>query len=553
MQRFSWVVAVGLAMGVAGAGVAHAQICSYTDLVSGVAQTASTTPQSFRFNQTAQFWTAVAVRPAPGSDWNLTVYDTAAAFPGCVTTVLGSSALASGVDLVVGDFNTGHNALDVRYPQVTRASGAGDATVEWDAGANSLVVNGPLVNRATGATDVIEVWDVQLQAGHDYRFLFSRTGADVKLLLFKSGPGVYWASRPAALFEVTGDQDYTPTSTGFFGVVIINDDGAAGSYTLGVGECRAPDALTSGVSVSTAGLAERDYQFDQNHTFFMAIGARGASNWNVETYSGAGGGTYPSCLSGQLASSSQAAPSVDFVVGNFASQLPGIFFARVHLDQDQGSGSAQVEWDSGADFVLVNGASINRTTDASDVLEVWDTFLTSGQTYQVLFSTSGADLKLLLFGPGTSWAGRSAAILTRSGDPAYQQYVATNTGWHGVVVVNENGATGSYELRINQGVVGIEDGEAPATALAGLVPNPARGQARIHFALHDAVAVSFEVLDIAGRVVAETPDEERSAGRWTLAWDGRGRSGARLSPGIYFLRMRVAGRAIALRKFALLD
>jgi hypothetical protein len=538
---------------VAGAGAGHAQVCSYPDLVSGAAQTASATPQPFRLNQTAQFWTGVAVRAAVGSDWNLEVYQTTAAFPACVSTVLGVSSGTSGVDFVVGDFNPTHNPLALYYPQVTRASGAGDATVEWDAGTNSLVVNGPLINRATGATDVIEVWDVQLQAGHDYRFLFSRTGADVKLLLFKSGPGAYWAGRSAALFEVTGNQDYTPTSSGFFGVVVINDNGAAGSYSLGVGECRAPDALTSGVSVSTSGLAERDYVFDQNHTFFMALGARGSSNWNVQAYSGAGGGTYPSCLSGQLASSSQAAPTVDFVVGNFTAQLPGVFYARVHLDQDQGSGSAQVEWDGGADYVLVNGASINRATDANDVLEVWDVFLTSGQTYQVLFNTTGADLRLLLFTPGTSWAGRSSAILTRTGDPAYQQYVATNTGWHGVVVVNENGAAGSYELRINQGVVGIEDGEAPATALAGLVPNPARGRASIHFALHDAAPVSFEVLDIAGRVVAETPDEERSAGRWTLAWDGRGRSGARLSPGVYFLRMRVAGRAIALRKFALLD
>lgn len=538
---------------VTGADAALAQVCTYTDLVSGAAQTASVSPLDYRFNQSTQFWTAVAVRSAAATDWNLEVYQTAAAYPACLSTALASSSRTSGVDLVVGDFNPTHDPLGVYYPRLNRATGSGDGTVEWDSGANALVVNGPLVNRATGATDVVEVWDVLLQAGHDYRFLFSRTGADVKLLLFKSTAGPYWVGRSAALFEVTGNQSYTPTSSGYFGVVVINDNGAAGSYTLGVGECRDPDILTSGVSVSTSGLAERTYQFDQNATFFTAIGARGASNWNLETYSGGGGGTYPSCLSSQLASSSQAAPTVDFVVANFTAQLPGIFFARVHLDQDQGSGSAQVEWDSGADYVVVNGASINRTTDASDVLEVWDVFLTSGQTYQVLFNTSGANLKLLLFGPGTSWTGRSSALFTRSGSPAYQPYVATNTGWHGVVAVNEDGAAGSYELRINQGVVAVGDAEAPATGLSGLVPNPARGAARIHFALHEPSAVSFQVLDVAGRVVSETPNREWSPGRWTLGWDGRGRSGTRLAPGVYFLRMSVAGRPVALKKIALLE
>src|SRR6185369_15519699 len=191
--------------------------------------------------------------------------------------------------------------------------------------------------------------------------------------------------RASRLFEVTANTTYTPTTSGFYGVVVVNDNGVSGSYSVGVGECRTPDLLTSGVSVSTSGLAERSYQCDQSATFFTAIGARGTSNWNVETFSGNGAGVYPSCLSSQLAASSLAAPAVDLVVGDYTAQLVGPFYARVHLDQDQGSGSARVEWDSGADFITVGGSAIDRATDANDVLEVWDVFFNSGQTYNILF------------------------------------------------------------------------------------------------------------------------------------------------------------------------
>ena len=552
-QSLRMMLVLSVAWTAGRATLAEAQ-CSAPLLVSGTSQTAVGTPSTYTINQISQYWTAVGVRSGAGSDWNLTLYQDAVAFPTCVDVPLASSALASGVDFVVGDFNSGHNPLAVSYPRVTRASGAADGTVEWDAGANALTVNGPLLNRTTGATDVLEVWDVNLSAGHDYRIQFSRTGADVKVLLFKSGAGPYWVGRSAKLLEATGDVNYTPTSSGYFAIVVVNDNGAAGSYTLGVGECRAPDELLSGVSVSTSGAAERDYWFDQNATFFMAVGARGASNWDIEAFSAEGGSTYPNCLTGQLASSSLAAPTVDMVVANFNAQLIGNFFARVHLNQYQGSGSARVEWDSGSDFLVINGAPVDRTTDANDVLEVFDAHFTSGTTYQVLFNTTGADLRLLVFGPATTWAGRSAAVLSRSGSPNYQSYVPNATGWHGLVVVNENGAAGGYQLRINQGVVGVGDVvEGPPTALEGMHPNPARGPAGIHFALHHEARVSFQVLDVQGRVVSETQERDWGPGRWTAAWDGKSRGGGRLSAGVYFLRMRVQGQPVALKKFALLD
>src|SRR5204862_7926536 len=142
-----------------------------------------------------------------------------------------------------------------------------------------------------------------LNAGTPYTFTFSATGAAAKLLLFRSGAGVYWAGRNSALFEVTSSTSYTPASSGYYGVVVINDDGASGSFSVGVGACVTPTVLTAGTSVTTSGLAERYYTFHQSASYWSAIGVRGSSDWNLETLSSPSGGAYPVCMSGQIASS----------------------------------------------------------------------------------------------------------------------------------------------------------------------------------------------------------------------------------------------------------
>jgi len=543
-----------------GVGPARAQ-CSYTALSSGTAVTVSSSPQPCSFNQSSnRYYAAVAARPASG-DWNVEVYQSTDAFPACVATLLGSSTRTSGVDFVVGDFNydmfpNPHNPLGTYYPLVTRVSG-GDATVEWDDGPNSLVLNAPLLSRSTGSSDVIEVWDANLTAGTNYTFTFAPTGADLKLLLFKSGAGTYWAGRNAALFEVTTTTTFTPSSSGFHGVVVINDNGAAGSYALGVGTCQAPTSLVSGTTATTL-QAEKYYSFSQSATFWTAVGVRGASDWNLEVYQSGSGAAYPVCFATQLGASALATPVVDFVVGDFNELLIGTHYARVHLNQDLGSGTATVEWDDGLDFFDPDPLdpppgptpTISRTTGPTDVLEVWDVYFENNVTYQIYFNTTGADLRLFLFPPSVDWAGRSAAVHQQTGGLLAMPFTAGETDYYGLVVVNDNGAVGSYELRVfREGIVGVGDRGLPPTSLGGVGPNPAHGAIQIHFALHEAAPVSFEILDIAGRRVAETPARVWEPGRWSTTWRPEG---PRVSAGIYFVTMKVGERVIARRKFALI-
>lgn len=552
------------------AGNAGAQCVVPTALASGTVATASASPQPYSFNQSSGFYSAVAVRPAAGSDWNIDVFQSQAAFPTCLSTVLGSSVRTAGVDFVIADFRTTHTPIGIYYPQAARVGGAGSATVEWDSGANNILVNDPLLSRSTGASDVIEVWDVALNAGSTYTFTFNRTGADLKLLLFKSGPGAYWAGRDAKLLEATGTTTYTVPggATGFYGVVVINDDGAAGSYTLGVGRCETPTALISGTTASPTTKAEAYYSFNQPADFFWtAVGVRGTSDWNIEAYGSLSGGSYPACFGGPLGSSALAAGNVDFVVANFnVAVLAAPYYVRAYLNQGIGSGTGTVEWDNGgnlSDIIDPGGpppggppatSTLTRTTGATDVLECWDLYLTQGTQYQFYLTSTGPAVKMFLLPANLVWGSRSDAILQVTPSLTAAPFVATMTGFHGLVVVNEDGTAGSYNLRIyEQGAVAVEAATPAATDLSGIVPNPSRGPVQIRFALHEPGAVGFQMLDVAGRVVSETAEREWSAGRWSLAWDGRSSSGSRLAAGIYFLRMKVAGRPLGIRKFALVE
>lgn len=94
-----------------------------------------------------------------------------------------------------------------------------------------------------------------------------------------------------------------------------------------------------------------------------------------------------------------------------------------------------------------------------------------------------------------------------------------------------------------------------AFALLPSAPNPMTSAALVRFDLPSRSRVKVVVYDAAGREVARLADEETGAGRRTLRWDGRDRSGALARAGLYLIRMEAigAGRAsfVAERKLAI--
>ncbi len=68
-------------------------------------------------------------------------------------------------------------------------------------------------------------------------------------------------------------------------------------------------------------------------------------------------------------------------------------------------------------------------------------------------------------------------------------------------------------------------------------PNPTRGAASIALDLPNNIAGSVEIFDATGRLVRRIHDGPITAGRRTIAWDGRDRDGAKAAPGVYTVRL----------------
>jgi hypothetical protein len=210
-------------------------VCDYNTLTGDVTQTATTDPTVYQFTQAPAYWSAVAVRPQAGDDWDISVFSSTAADPTCVANVLASSTFGgSNLDFVIGDFN--FNPIGTYYPRVSHFAGSQSASVQWDDGADLISVDGAPVTQSLASSDLIRVSDVFLNTGTTYTFdFYPKGGSGAHLLLFRNtGGGVYWVGRSAAQFDVTGPVNFVAPATGYYGVVVTNDEATSFTYALGI-------------------------------------------------------------------------------------------------------------------------------------------------------------------------------------------------------------------------------------------------------------------------------------------------------------------------------
>jgi len=72
-----------------------------------------------------------------------------------------------------------------------------------------------------------------------------------------------------------------------------------------------------------------------------------------------------------------------------------------------------------------------------------------------------------------------------------------------------------------------------------VVPNPFNASTTVHFTLPGRMAVSAEVISVAGGRVRVLADEAvLGPGDVRLTWDGRTEQGLAAASGVYFIRLR---------------
>ena len=69
------------------------------------------------------------------------------------------------------------------------------------------------------------------------------------------------------------------------------------------------------------------------------------------------------------------------------------------------------------------------------------------------------------------------------------------------------------------------------------VPNPFNPSTTIRYVLPSRVKVRVTIYDVSGRPVVTLVDREEAAGPYGVEWNGTGADGARVSSGVYFVRI----------------
>ena len=501
-------------------------------------------------------WGAIGTRSLT-TDWDMNVgTGVAGTFPSCLTGYLAGSGSSNlnYIDFVVGDWT--RNAVGTYYADVHQFSYNFGlvAPVEWSWKADPVIPDCDVpTSAAMGVTNQIDCWSVGLTAGVAYTFALSHTGAgNLHLLVFQGSGSTYWMDRSGAVLSVAPGSSgvYTAPANGWYGVVIVDDNGADDTYGFTVKACPTPAALTAGTPAA--------YWFESFNTitpsapYWTGVGASCTyAPFVVEVNSSGTGGVLGVCQSGLLARSAATEPA-QFVVGDFNHNPYATYYVRTHYPGTVAP-LEWVDWDAGSDGINVGAAPVHNAFTAHDVLDVYDAFLTAGQLYSLYFTHAATvDAKAMVFrnpAAGTYWAPRSAAMYATSG---HGSFTAPSTGWYGIVIVNDNQGSGDYQVALYPGGVGVEPPALPSvTSLRSVEPNPARGALNVELALRERASVRVRLVDLAGRVVASIADGEHGPGVWTESWNGHFADGTLAPPGMYLVRMEVDGRLIGQRKVAL--
>jgi hypothetical protein len=99
------------------------------------------------------------------------------------------------------------------------------------------------------------------------------------------------------------------------------------------------------------------------------------------------------------------------------------------------------------------------------------------------------------------------------------------------------------------GTVDVEETISLQSGLGRPMPNPARTQVTLPFALARSggatVRARIVISDVSGRLIRTLADGgDWAPGSYTIHWNGRDATGRRVPSGVYFARLLVSGRAM---------
>jgi hypothetical protein len=503
--------------------------------------------------QPYRYWSAVGLRSA--SDWDMQAATLARDHPNvnCAGVLLGGSYQAGDpVEVVVSD---GNGIVLPDTLEITSATFVGNqpATVQMDGGPDYAPSRGWKFGGSLAPGDVVRAWDVSMQTGDLYGVKLQSFGTSARAMLFRNpGGGRYVAGRTDAVFSTADTATYVAPATDVYGLVLLHEDAVAGGVLLEGGSCVIAPALVEGPPPSL---------FQNLFTSITPTAASwgvasvlgNGSDYDVQLYGGQSGPGYPDCFSDPSASSAGAGSNADFLVGDFRSAPLVTTYVRFYDFAMNPTDAARAEWSQAHVPVIVNGAIVADDM-GYHVAVVHEVHLIAGAPCQIQFVPGPSESqKVLLFGnsgSGAYWAPRSAALAQTN---SAVSFTPPYTGAYALVVVDDDlNDSGTTHLSVTDGVTAAPVPSGPrVTRLAGAGSNPSRGTLELSYELAEPAELTFDLIDVTGRVVSHLGLGCREAGAGQARWTPTEGGGASAAPGVYFVRMTAGVRTIGTRRVAL--
>jgi len=192
-----------------------------------------------------------------------------------------------------------------------------------------------------------------------------------------------------------------------------------------------------------------------------SFGGSGSNFWNaIGIREGADGATIDDDMflspnryySSSLTASSASPPYNDYVLinANLGHAASTTYFPQVHSYSTLG-GAYSVEWAAGN---TVLSTSATGGMSSSNVVRVYDVLDNASTTYFIGLRPSGGNTSVYSLAAhlinGGDYQGRGTAVTAANrvavGSPAFITFTSGTTAYDGVVVMNDNGGSGSYTL-----------------------------------------------------------------------------------------------------------
>ncbi len=173
------------------------------------------------------------------------------------------------------------------------------------------------------------------------------------------------------------------------------------------------------------------------------------------------------------------------------------------------------------------------------------------------------DDKLILFGKTSSSQSNLEIVNLDNGNSIHNQQIEINSsgirkiikdsfGKVFIIIFTQNLLGSLYEIDESSYVL-TEDLTIYDTQLRiSNFPNPFNPETKIVFNLHESGQIRLEIYNIKGQRIKSLLNDQITAGKYSIIWDGKDASGQKVSSGVYLYKLLLSGRIEVVKKCLLL-